>query len=58
MVIYLAAITGISDEYYEAARIDGAEYFSADLVHYSTDAEANLCHPAVVLARQHYEGAV
>ncbi|WP_144424451.1 ABC transporter permease [Paenibacillus xylanivorans] len=27
MVIYLAAITGISDEYYEAARIDGANIF-------------------------------
>ncbi|MEK4107642.1 ABC transporter permease subunit [Paenibacillus sp. FSL R5-0636] len=27
MVIYLAAITGISDEYYEAAKIDGANIF-------------------------------
>lgn len=27
MVIYLAAITGISDEYYEAAKIDGAHIF-------------------------------
>ena len=27
MVIYLAAITGISEEYYEAARIDGANTF-------------------------------
>jgi putative aldouronate transport system permease protein len=27
MVIYLAAITGISDEYYEAAKIDGATTF-------------------------------
>lgn len=27
MVIYLAAITGISDEYYEAAKIDGANSF-------------------------------
>ncbi|MEK4239496.1 ABC transporter permease subunit [Paenibacillus sp. FSL H8-0261] len=27
MVIYLAAITGISDEYYEAATIDGANIF-------------------------------
>ncbi|WP_144024754.1 MULTISPECIES: ABC transporter permease [Paenibacillus] len=27
MVIYLAAITGISDEYYEAAQIDGANIF-------------------------------
>lgn len=27
MVIYLASITGISDEYYEAARIDGANIF-------------------------------
>lgn len=27
MVIYLAAITGISDEYYEAAKIDGANVF-------------------------------
>lgn len=27
MVIYLAAITGISDEYYEAAKIDGANTF-------------------------------
>ncbi|WP_342414960.1 ABC transporter permease subunit [Paenibacillus sp. FSL R10-2782] len=27
MVIYLAAITGISDEYYEAAKMDGANIF-------------------------------
>lgn len=27
MVIYLASITGISDEYYEAAKIDGANIF-------------------------------
>lgn len=27
MIIYLASITGISDEYYEAARIDGARLF-------------------------------
>lgn len=27
VVIYLAAITGISDEYYEAARIDGASHW-------------------------------
>ncbi|MCD9021049.1 ABC transporter permease [Cohnella silvisoli] len=27
MIIYLAAITGISDEYYEAAKIDGANIF-------------------------------
>ena len=27
MVIYLATITGISDEYYEAATIDGANIF-------------------------------
>lgn len=27
MVIYLAAITGISDEYYEAAKIDGANIY-------------------------------
>jgi len=27
MVIYLAAITGINDEYYEAAKIDGANIF-------------------------------
>ena len=27
MVVYLATITGISDEYYEAARVDGANVF-------------------------------
>lgn len=27
MVVYLAAITGISEEYYEAAKIDGADIF-------------------------------
>ncbi|MFD1904077.1 hypothetical protein ACFSQ7_08410 [Paenibacillus rhizoplanae] len=27
MVIYLASITGISEEYYEAAKIDGAHIF-------------------------------
>ena len=27
MVVYLATITGISDEYYEAAKIDGANIF-------------------------------
>ena len=34
-IIYIAAITGIDGECYEAAQIDGANIFSAYLVHYA-----------------------
>lgn len=42
-IIYLAAIAGIDQQQYEAAKVDGAGYFQLCMARYRTGYDGDLC---------------